>query len=940
MQTVSPTSWGIATYMILEVILMMKRKWIVFTLALILVILGLGTVWAQTQDISILLKPSLEMDQVYEFRDGIAAVKVFDEDYAFRLGFVDRDGQFVIPFRAYEIDPLWQTPQFSYGLVPLPIATGGVVGFFDLAGEAITPFMYEEARGFSEGLAAVSYDGQWGFIDIYGDVQIDFRYDRAGDFSEGVAPVMLNGRWGFVDTAGELAIPFVLEDYPDDDFIHPGFFEGLAPVIVSGDNGIRWGYLNRMGNRIYTYLYTSSNAFADGLALVTRIDAAGNEVFGYINQTGEEIVPPVYDMGRCFSEGLAAVMFNDRWGFVDTYGRVQVPVRYDYARSFKSGFAAVQNEGFWGFIDRWGNEIVPSVYDEVGDFAYGLAPIRLGEGEEARWGYVNTRGDVVIQVEYLDATVFSEGLAWVRNADGWGILEVLQGELSYAAEGIRYMYAPVADHLRFIPQPHTLIAIDCPQSTSEALRDMIIGLTIEQRSSGYALNTITLSIENKIRRGTSQYLPEDGILSVELIENAAYTAQNLWQTALAITNSENFSLLRQLEIGVNFIATDDDIAITFPDDVSEIGFDYLTVETEFASVTVRRDDIIPGAVINLERGAPVRLPEPVFMGVVVQDFLANPVDYLLEYWAVMAIIFLVIVWGTLASFGHRLRLWVVPTFMAIFILGNLWTLHERSEEYEEPPAIDEGYIDSVIITMSPGVRAVVSFPLNGVNHQGLMIICERGVPQMSKYNPVTGNIDARIITGGTYSFARMEYSFADIDDTDPIVREAVLSLSSMGIMTGDGDYFHPDSTITRGDLAAALVAILDLGTETTNAFPDNSPEDLHYRAITTVAYHGLINGFGDGNFRGNWAIPKSDLIVVLARALTEHMGYWSPEDASAALARYQDWDRIDPRAQDSVALVTLAGILAEREDGRFASESVMSRGDAAVLIYRLLERVW
>ncbi|MCL2361465.1 MAG: WG repeat-containing protein [Defluviitaleaceae bacterium] len=930
---------------------MIRWKAVALFLALILIALGLVSVFATDSETSDNLSPypHIAADRVYGFRDGIAAVIIYEDTGAFRLGYINQSLDFVIPYKTYGFDPHWQTPQFSYGLVPVRSDMDGAVGFFNIRGVAVTPFMYEAARDFSEGLAAVRYGGQWGFIDTYGDIHIPFRYDRAGDFSEGVAPVMLNGRWGFIDTEGELAIPFVLEHYysQGDNFMHPGFSEDLVPVLFDEEEGPRWGFLTRAGNRMHSYLYHGVHGFVEGRALVMGQDHEGHASFGYINQQGEEIVPPVYDLGRDFSEGLAAVSFNGGWGFIDEYGRVQVPVRYEYARSFSQGLAAVMSGGLWGFIDRWGNEVIPLIYSGVGDFAYGAAAVRLGEDEEARWGFVSPRGEILFPIEFTEVTDFSEYLAWARASDGWSMIEISQtDDMAYAP---RYIYQPVPEYLRFTPQPHTIDGIYDPAGAEDAILAMALSLTPEQRTSGDALNIVTLYIENAIRRGTSQELPVDGILSAEILQNGAYIAQNLWQSALATTNAANLHLMRQLGVNINFIASQEDvIAITFPEDVSTIGFDSLTVEMEFGAVTISREDIMQGGEVIIERGTPVsnhfigEMPlDPVLLGFAFRHFLTSPVSYLLEYWAIIAIALLILLWGILATIGHRFRIWVVPVFAVLFILGNLWTLRGNQQENEEIPAIAEDYVYSVIITMSPGMRATVSIPLNGADQGGLMILGENGKPQLSRYNPVTNTIDARISSDGTFVLGRNETVFMDIVDADPMVQEAIFVLASMGIMTGVEGYFHPDSAITRGELALALVTSLGLPTDiANNIFPDNNPEDMYYHAIATVAYHGLINGFGDGHFRGSWAIPKSDLVVVLGRVLTEHMGYRPPVDIGGILARYQDLDRIDVRAQTAIALVTATNILVEREDGRFAPESVMTRGDAAVVIYRLFGRMW
>ena len=94
--------------------------------------------------------------------------------------------------------------------------------------EHIAP-QYEEARTFSEDLAAVKQDGKWGYVDHDNNVVIPFQYELAYDFNEGYAVVAKSSRqettgegteWeytttyyemGFIDKAGKYT-PFIVED--------------------------------------------------------------------------------------------------------------------------------------------------------------------------------------------------------------------------------------------------------------------------------------------------------------------------------------------------------------------------------------------------------------------------------------------------------------------------------------------------------------------------------------------------------------------------------------------------------------------------------------------------------------------------------------------------------------------------------------------------------
>jgi len=951
-----------------------------------------------SQDVSVrvLLEPSIEADFVYPFSDGMAAVRVIDtEEGDFRLGYVNRYGQFVIPFRAYPPTPHWQTPAFSHGLVSVYSHVDEAVGFFDATGAAVIPFMYDRPLGssleFVYGLAAVSLQGLWGFIDVNGGIVIPYEFERAGNFSEGRAPVMQNGRWGFVNTDGEFVIPFVLDHYSGetegDLFVNPGFSEALAPILLGGAEGYRWGFLNLTGNRIPSDLYVYVEGFTEGRALVMQEDG-DNQLFGFISRDGVEVIPLTYSYAYSFSGGLAAVRQGGQWGFIDHYGSVQVPIRYDSARGFNDGFAAVMqgdlDTGRWGFIDRWDNQVVPLIYYEVRDFSDGLAAVRTGDGANARWGFVDRNGEVVVPIQYLEVHSFSEGLAWVRGTGGWGIIEIAEQDDDSPPSGAfesRYIHQDTPDYQRFVPAQGAIESVYDAITADEVIFRAMRNLTPQQRGSGDAINIATLFIENAIRRGTTQSVPEDGSINAGVLLASAHVGQNIWQDALTTVANENVNLMRPLALNINFTSqARDRIAVAFPNDVSGIAFDNLTIEAGFASVTLGRGDIPRESEIVFQRGPVVHsgvvmeisqldaqgaedsgprddgagiggffsgirnsinLEYLVEDGFTPRNILDSPLHYLQRYWAVAAIILLIILWIVLARLGHKFRIWVVPTFTILALLANGWTLGVLNLGDRGIVSLPSGYFHTVTVTMSPGMQATLSIPLNGANPDLLVLYNEQGEAMHSHHNPVTDSIDARITISGTYTLLAHNTGFADIDELSPQARQAITRLAAMGIMDGTEGNFRPTSAITRGEFASALVMALSiLDTSAPNHFPDNDPDDPYFHAITTAANNSLMNGFEDGNFRGSWAITKNDLVFALARALTMQMQYHMPENLEPILTIYQDTDKLPIWAQPSIALTTATNVLLYREDGLFAPDSVMARQDAAIIIYRLLGRIW
>lgn len=71
----------------------------------------------------------------------------------------------------------------------LVIQKGLFYGYGDINGNVLIKPIYEDARPFFEGLAAVKNEEKYGFIDNKGNIIIPFQYDDAIDFHNGKAIV-------------------------------------------------------------------------------------------------------------------------------------------------------------------------------------------------------------------------------------------------------------------------------------------------------------------------------------------------------------------------------------------------------------------------------------------------------------------------------------------------------------------------------------------------------------------------------------------------------------------------------------------------------------------------------------------------------------------------------------------------------------------------------
>ena len=71
----------------------------------------------------------------------------------------------------------WVWP-FREGLAKVRLNPGGKYGFVNEEGKLVIPVIYDFARAFSEGFAAVKRNREWGFVDKTGKEVIPCVYDE------------------------------------------------------------------------------------------------------------------------------------------------------------------------------------------------------------------------------------------------------------------------------------------------------------------------------------------------------------------------------------------------------------------------------------------------------------------------------------------------------------------------------------------------------------------------------------------------------------------------------------------------------------------------------------------------------------------------------------------------------------------------------------------
>ena len=283
-------------------------------------------------------------------------------DDAGRYGFIDETGKVVIKPQF-----LW-ADGFENGYAE--VYACGRSAYVDKAGHV---FSFDPG---SRELRPRKVGKKYGFATASGQLRIPALYDEARSFSDGLAAVREGGKWGFIDESGKYALP---PTFMDAYF----FWDGLGSVKLESDQDV---WIDKHG-KIVVKGYDIAQVPSEG-----RLGASQNGRYGYLDYQGNLVIPLLYDTAREFREGLAPVMKNKKWGFVDYRGNVAIPLEYDSVDNFHQGLAAAKKDGRSGFIDKGGKFVFFLDFDEAFGFAGGLSTFRT---EDRKFGYVNQQGKVV-----------------------------------------------------------------------------------------------------------------------------------------------------------------------------------------------------------------------------------------------------------------------------------------------------------------------------------------------------------------------------------------------------------------------------------------------------------------------------------------------------------------------------------------------------------------
>lgn len=188
------------------------------------------------------------------------------------------------------------------------------------------------------------------------------------------------------------------------------------------------------------------------------------------------------------------------------------------------------------------------------------------------------------------------------------------------------------------------------------------------------------------------------------------------------------------------------------------------------------------------------------------------------------------------------------------------------------------------------------------------------------------------LPNGFGEYERDEKLYADDGDIASYAKEAVYQAQRLGIMIGTSDNrFSPKQELTRSQFAKVIVESLNLKLVSgEDKFADVADNEWYTAYIHTAAAHGIVNGYGDGNFGPNDAVSRQEMALMIGRTKN-----WD-EKVNGHI--YNDQPDIWEEALPAVVALRERGIMIGDENENFNPESPVTREMAAVVITRLIDK--
>ncbi|WZL72250.1 S-layer homology domain-containing protein [Clostridiaceae bacterium 35-E11] len=168
-------------------------------------------------------------------------------------------------------------------------------------------------------------------------------------------------------------------------------------------------------------------------------------------------------------------------------------------------------------------------------------------------------------------------------------------------------------------------------------------------------------------------------------------------------------------------------------------------------------------------------------------------------------------------------------------------------------------------------------------------------------------------------------------------KEAVEDMARKGIIHGrKEEIFDPGALITRAEFATLATKVLAYDDARDVPFIDVAKDAWYYDAIAGAYHNRLISGRSETVFDPEGNITRQEMAVMIGKALRKK-GYTDTE--LKELEIFNDTDEIAAWAKESVALCVKESMMRGIGNEIFAPTEKANRAQAAVILYKLYQRI-
>ncbi len=175
------------------------------------------------------------------------------------------------------------------------------------------------------------------------------------------------------------------------------------------------------------------------------------------------------------------------------------------------------------------------------------------------------------------------------------------------------------------------------------------------------------------------------------------------------------------------------------------------------------------------------------------------------------------------------------------------------------------------------------------------------------------------------AFGAVTVSAASFSDTQGHWAESVIDKwSGAGVVNGYSDgTFHPDSNITRAELAKVISTARKYTSEAEINFSDVADGDWYVSDLKKCVAQGVIGGYEDNTFRPDNEVTREEAAAMFQRAYQIN---------SHGLITFADSDQISAWATTAISAMVGTGIINGYEDNTFRPAASITRAEVVKIL--------